>query len=52
MKRQCAAGGKVRMLILPNSNHGFIGRNAAAAAVDWIADRFAGDPAPSDCGRD
>jgi acetyl esterase/lipase len=52
MKRQCAVGGKVRMLVLPNSNHGFIGRDAAAAAVDWMADRFAAVAAPSDCGRD
>jgi acetyl esterase/lipase len=50
MKRQCAAGGKVRMLFVPAANHGFIGRDAAAAAVDWMADRFAGGPAPSDCG--
>jgi hypothetical protein len=49
MKRQCAAGGKVRMLFLPGDNHGFIARDAAASAVDWMADRFAGAPAPSDC---
>lgn len=50
MKRQCAAGGKVRMLFMPSANHGFIGRDAAAAAVDWMTDRFAGVPVPSDCG--
>jgi acetyl esterase/lipase len=51
MRRQCAAGGKVRMLFLPGDNHGFIARDAAASAVDWMADRFAGAPAPSDCNR-
>jgi hypothetical protein len=40
----------VRLLVLPQVNHAFIGRDSAAAAVDWIADRFAGAPAPSDCG--
>jgi acetyl esterase/lipase len=51
MRRQCAAGGKVRMLFLPADNHGFIARDAAASAVDWMADRFAGVSAPSDCNR-
>jgi acetyl esterase/lipase len=51
MRRQCAAGGKVRMLFLPAENHGFIARDAAASAVDWMADRFAGVSAPSDCNR-
>ncbi len=51
MKRQCQAGGKVRMLFLPASNHGFIARDAAASAVEWMTDRFAGAPAPNDCGR-
>jgi acetyl esterase/lipase len=51
MNRQCDAGGKVRMLFLPNANHGVIARDAAPSAVDWVADRFAGSPAPIDCDR-
>ena len=51
MKRLCAAGSKVRMVVLPDANHGFIARDSATAAVEWLADRFAGVPAPSDCGR-
>jgi acetyl esterase/lipase len=50
MERLCNAGGTVHMLVLPGVNHAFIGRDSAAAAVDWIAERFAGTPAPSDCG--
>jgi acetyl esterase/lipase len=50
MERLCNAGSTVRLLVLPQVNHAFIGRDSAAAAVDWIADRFAGAPAPSDCG--
>ncbi|MEH2469461.1 hypothetical protein V1281_001291 [Nitrobacteraceae bacterium AZCC 2161] len=34
-----------------NVGHGFAGRDAANAAVNWISERFAGNPAPSDCGR-
>lgn len=51
MKRQCRAGGKVQMLTLPSANHGFIARDAAPSAVEWMTDRFAGFPAPSDCAR-
>jgi acetyl esterase/lipase len=48
-ERQCAAGGAVRLLMLPGVSHGFAGRDGAAPAMAWIADRFAGIPAPSDC---
>ncbi len=51
MERLCRAGSRVRMLVMPNVNHGFAGRDSADAAVDWISDRFAGSPAPSDCGN-
>jgi acetyl esterase/lipase len=44
LQRLCRAGSRVR-----NVNHGFAGRDSARAAVGWMADRFAGDPAPSDC---
>jgi len=51
MRRQYAAGGKVQMLLLPGSNHGFIARDAAAAAAAWMTGRFTGESAPSDCPR-
>jgi acetyl esterase/lipase len=50
-QRQCQAGSRVTMLLMPNVGHGFAGRDAANAAVNWIGERFAGNPAPSDCGR-
>ena len=50
MKRLCAAGSAVRMLELQGVSHGFAGAKSADTAVAWIADRFAGKPAPSDCG--
>jgi len=46
MKRLCAAESAVRMLELQGVSHGFAGAKSADAAVA----RFAGKPAPSDCG--
>lgn len=51
MQRLCAAGSAVRFVSLPGVGHGFIARDSAAVAIDWMADRFAGRPAPNDCGR-
>ncbi len=51
MQRQCKAGGKVTMMWVPNVGHGFVARDSADAAVAWMMDRFAGRPAPSDCGK-
>jgi acetyl esterase/lipase len=50
MDKLCQAGSRVRMLVMPNVSHGFAGKDSAAEAVAWMADRFAGRPAPSDCG--
>ena len=52
MRKLCRAGSRVRMILLPNVDHGYIGRDSAAAAVDWMADRFAGAAAPDDCRHD
>ncbi len=49
-KQQCRDGNPVRMLWLPGVGHGLAGRDSADAAVDWMMGRFAGEPAPSDCG--
>ena len=51
MQRQCKAGGKVTMMWVPGVGHGFVARDSADNAVAWMMDRFAGKPAPSDCGR-
>ena len=50
VKQACVAGSAVRFLALPGVGHGFAGRDSAAAAVEWMAARFAQAPAPSDCG--
>jgi acetyl esterase/lipase len=49
MGQLCRAGSSVSMVMLPGVNHGFIGRDSAGAAVDWMADRFAGKRPPNDC---
>jgi acetyl esterase/lipase len=49
-KRLCAAGSAVHFMSLPGVGHAFAARDSAAAAIAWMGDRFAGTPAPSDCG--
>jgi pimeloyl-ACP methyl ester carboxylesterase len=49
MEQLCRTGSSVRMVLLPHANHGFIGRDSASAAVDWMAGRFTGEPVLSDC---
>jgi hypothetical protein len=39
------------MMWVPGVGHGFVARDSADAAVTWMMDRFAGRPAPSDCGK-
>jgi len=48
-QRLCAAGSKVHYLLMPGVSHGFAGRDAADAAVQWMADRFEGREVPDDC---
>ncbi len=51
MQRLCAAGSGVRMVTLEGVGHGVIATRSALTAIGWIADRFDGKAAPSDCGR-
>lgn len=50
MQQLCQAGSHVSFLMMPNVSHGFAGRDSANAATAWMADRFAGLAAPSNCG--
>ncbi len=49
--RSCRAGVRAQYFEMPRAGHGLAARNASNAAVAWIADRFAGAPAPSACGN-
>jgi acetyl esterase/lipase len=50
MGKLCAAGSRVTFMTLPGVGHGAAAMKSALAAIAWIADRFAGTPAPDDCG--
>lgn len=41
----------VRFLAIEGGDHFSIGKRSAEVTVRWIADRFAGQSAPDDCGR-
>ncbi|MCU6454959.1 lipase family protein [Sphingomonas sp. A2-49] len=47
----CRGGARLRYLTIGGSGHATSARDSAAATLRWIGDRFAGRPAPSDCGR-
>jgi pimeloyl-ACP methyl ester carboxylesterase len=46
----CRRGSKVELEWLRGVGHAFAARNSARDAIAWIAGRFAGEPAPSNCG--
>jgi hypothetical protein len=45
----CAQGTAVRYLSVPDESHMLVAFHTATAAVAWMADRFAGKPAPDEC---
>ncbi len=49
-KRLCQAGDRVNYVLVNGVGHAFIARDEAGQAVDWMAERFAGAPAPDNCG--
>jgi acetyl esterase/lipase len=49
VKGLCSRGTKVRFLQLPKVQHINAATESASAAVQWIADRFAGEAPPDDC---
>lgn len=46
----CRSGNAVRSIAISGDGHATSAKDSAAATLAWIADRFAGKPAPSDCG--
>ena len=47
----CAQGVRVSFVPLPGVTHTFAARDSANAALNWMTERFRGDPAPSSCVR-
>ena len=49
-RQACAAGKKVKWIDIVGKGHPTSAQDSAAATLQWIGDRFADKPAPSDCG--
>ena len=49
-RQACAAGKRVTWIDIVGKGHPTSAQDSAAPTLQWIADRFAGKPAPSDCG--
>jgi len=47
----CHAGVRLRWIDVAGSGHATSAKDSAKETLAWIADRFAGRPAPSNCGR-
>jgi len=47
----CRSGNRVRRISINGEGHATSARDSATATLKWIADLFAGRPAPSDCER-
>lgn len=47
----CRSGNWVRSIAISGEGHATSAKDSAPATLSWIADRFAGKPAPSDCAR-
>ena len=50
-RKVCRGRQPVRYIPIPGGDHGNSARDSANATLAWIADRFAGTRAPSDCGK-
>ena len=51
VKGLCRARNRVRWIDIIGEGHATSAKDSAAATLAWIGDRFAGTPAPSDCGK-
>ncbi len=47
----CATRARLRWIDIKGEGHATSAKDNSAATLTWIDDRFAGKPAPSDCGR-
>lgn len=49
--QRCRSGAPLRYVALSSGGHAGVTRGSAAATLDWLDARFAGERPPSDCGR-
>ncbi len=50
-KGVCRAGTRVRFISISGKGHETSARDTVTPTLDWMDARFAGEPAPNDCGR-
>lgn len=50
-RRACTRGKTIRFVSVQGGDHVSVSRTQAKATLDWIDARFAGRPAPNDCGK-
>lgn len=50
-RRMCGYGRPVAFRLVPGAEHGPTGHDAAPQVTEWLANRFAGRPAPDGCAR-
>jgi hypothetical protein len=48
-QRLCSSGGRVQRNVYPGLGHDPLVYGSLRDQLDWIAARFAGEPAPSNC---
>jgi pimeloyl-ACP methyl ester carboxylesterase len=51
VRHLCGNGSDVDFVTLPNVGHGFIARDTAKEAIEWIGNRFARDSVPNTCAQ-
>lgn len=51
VEQLCKTGQPLRFIVVADGDHITIAKRTAAATIEWIADRFAGKPASSDCAK-
>ncbi len=49
--KMCAARQPLRYIAVAGGDHVTIAKRTGSETIDWIGDRFAGKPAPNDCGN-
>jgi hypothetical protein len=49
-RQACAVGKTVKWIDIVGKGHPTSAQDSSAATIQWIGDRFAGKPAPNDCG--
>jgi hypothetical protein len=50
-RAMCHSGARLRWIDISGTGHATSAKDSAKETLDWISARFAGTPAPSNCGK-